>query len=175
MKYKIVGFGNKLSNISPISNYSTFLNSIKDYGLVYINNDEEKRMSIFFSGYEYRSKITKLMKLQTYTNLNYKFSNDSQFTKFNNYYFYNSNLTPLTKNGTGPSFGVFNGYKPYIMDKYNNLYFNVVIQNLKVEIDVFLIIGILLVLLGFLFINFMIKREITQSKKTTKYIKKFWL
>ncbi|WP_338971377.1 ABC transporter permease [Spiroplasma endosymbiont of Panorpa germanica] len=141
--YEVVGFGSTIESLSPGENYYSNWKNSSNYFFAYLNSKDFD--SIYFNFWENQSqKIHNLNNVSLIKKQDKSFSVESQYSD---------------SNGENPIWINVND----VLIKFNDNWY--VINNIlsKIEAILFIIIAIVVLTLAFLFINFLINKEINDS------------
>ena len=152
-RYQIVGIGVSLDTLTPnAGNFNSYLDDINNYANVYLQNNELIRLEHYFHTIaDYRAYIYNT----SYLNL----QNINQTTFLQQVY---------SNNGSS----LFNNSSNIIVN-YKDTRSYQVLTTMLVEVLLFIGIGFVLFFLGFLFLNFLMKQEVNESRYQIGLFKSF--
>ena len=152
-RYQIVGIGVSLDTLTPnAGNFNSYLDDINNYANVYLQNNELIRLEHYFHTIaDYRAYIYNT----SYLNL----QNINQTTFLQQVY---------SNNGSS----LFNNPSNIIVN-YKDTRSYQVLTTMLVEVLLFIGIGFVLFFLGFLFLNFLMKQEVNESRYQIGLFKSF--
>ena len=151
-KYKIVGFGNNISNLEPINAFSSFNHSINNYANIYFNDAE----------------FSNIISLMQSTNIKNQYnSSNFQYYVSNNFKINFNNFQLINKKSINK---IIDNPKWYDFD---SLSFNVDFKQTNIEVIIFIIITIVTLFISFIFFSFIINRDVQSTIRQIGIFKSF--
>ena len=152
-QFQIVGIGISLDTLTPNNpNFNSFYDDINNFSMVYLLNSEMIRLHHYFAS------LPNLKEAEYYTSY-VRFQNIDENSLLNQVF--NDNGTPLFDSQSN------------ILVNYKNTNAYQTLTTMQVEVLLFLAVGLVLFLLGFLFLNFVMKQEVNQSRYQIGLFKAF--
>ncbi|AUF83465.1 ABC transporter permease [Mesoplasma syrphidae] len=158
IKFRVVGFGIKHDDITPGRSYSSAVQEFKNYTYGYID-----------------SNFLAILKNNLRSNVSYEGINTGTKIRIKN--LTKSDDTPQTLFSSDPANYktlIFDTQKnPKIFEKYKDSWEYNRLNLIKIQILIYELMGVAVLVLAFIFINFLIKKEMNETRKQLGVFKSF--
>ena len=154
LKFKIVGSGEKYDDLTPGRKYIPFLEDIKNYAIGYVDDT--------------------VFNIIRSTRWNYANTNTGNFTSVHRVKRLSTNTSveqALSKNATTNN-GIYDWKESSLGDATASATQRS-LNNLKIQVMIYLILGVVVLVLAFIFINFSIRKELNETRKQIGIFKSF--
>ncbi|AUB31942.1 ABC transporter permease [Spiroplasma floricola] len=172
-EFDIVGIGSKYSALTPLG-FSSFKDSIKNYSQIFVHESffstyEEEKNTDSESGYSFNEIfLTNNYKLNATSGFKLDFWAETYISKNTNNYNLNeiltSNILSIDENNQQKLLSVIVPGTTMFKESKSHTSIKQLI-NLYIITWIYIVIGIILFLLGFMFILFVLKKEINNTRK----------
>ncbi|ASZ09173.1 ABC transporter permease [Mesoplasma chauliocola] len=156
IKVKVVGIGQTFDDYVPGNNFSAFSQSIENYGFIYLN---QKFINKF------RNYSWNILNNEAAYNLELKIKSSDNVTErpFDLFTFKNSEKSEVK---------IFSNLETSWI-KWSETKVAKALENLQIRIIINVVLGSIILILAFLFINFQLKKEMNETRKQLGIFKSF--
>lgn len=155
IKVKVVGIGQTFDDFVPGSNYSAFSQTMENYGYLYFNQS-------FIN--EFRNYSWNFLTGTANYDLEIKIKNGDSLTE--------APYNLFTLNNNGKEIKILSNLETSLIPwKQTNIATS--LDNLKIRIIINVVLGIIVLVLSFVFINFQLKKEMNETRKQLGIFKSF--